>query len=174
MEDNHLQEPPRAQPPPSVFAQLKPIYLVVFVDTLGLAITIPVLPYYAVSLGVGGTELGLLMTAYAAAEVLGSFVMGEVSDRYGRKPTILVSFVGNTIGFVLCALSSSFMGLVAARVVGGLGGGSIPVAQAYIADVAPPEERSKWIGLTGAPSRAAAMWPPCWPSRAFSACPGLR
>jgi MFS family permease len=134
----------------SVFSQLKPVYLVVFVDTLGLAITIPVLPYYAVSLGVGGMELGLLMTAYSAAEVLGSFLMGWVSDTYGRKPTILVSFAGNALGFFLCAASSSFHALLVARAVGGLGGGSIPVAQAYIADVAPREERSKYIGLTGA------------------------
>jgi DHA1 family tetracycline resistance protein-like MFS transporter len=54
------------------------------------------------------------------------------------------------LGFALCAASGSFRALVIARVVGGVGGGSIPVAQAYIADVAPPEERSKWIGLTGA------------------------
>eukprot|EP01046_Picozoa_sp_COSAG06_P086245 COSAG06_NODE_32864_length_499_cov_0.625000_1_plen_71_part_10 len=69
-------------------SQLKPVYLSVFVDTMGIAITIPVLPYYALAFGASAFELGLLMTAYSAAQVVGSLGMGVVSDKYGRRPAI--------------------------------------------------------------------------------------
>jgi MFS family permease len=135
---------------PSVGSQLKPVYLSVFVDTMGIAITIPVLPYYALAFGASAFELGLLMTAYSAAQVVGSLGMGVVSDKYGRRPAIQLSFIGSALGFALSALAGSYAFLLVARVVGGLSGGSMPVAQAYIADVVAPEERSKYIGLTGA------------------------
>jgi hypothetical protein len=68
---------------PSPMAQLKPVYLALFVDTMGISITIPVLPYYALAFGASALELGLLMTAYSGAAVVGSLIMGVLSDRFG-------------------------------------------------------------------------------------------
>ena len=135
---------------PSPMGLLKPVYLSVFVDTMGIALTIPVLPYYALAFGINGFELGLLMASYSAAQIVGSLVMGWVSDKYGRRPVIMLSFVGSALGFFLAGISSSYPFLLVARVVGGLSGGSMPVAQAFIADIVEPAERSKYIGLTGA------------------------
>ena len=129
---------------------LKPVYLSVFVDTMGIAVTIPVLPYYALAFGANAFELGLLMTAYSAAQVVGSVLSGAISDKYGRRPAIMLSFLGSALGFVLSGFANSYGVLIAARILGGISGGSMPVAQAYIADVVKPEERPKYIGLTGA------------------------
>ena len=136
--------------PPSPMALLKPVYLAIFVDTMGIAITIPVLPYYALAFGISATELGLLMTAYSGAQAVGALGMGVLSDRLGRRLAIQLSFLGSAIGFALSALATSYPFLIAARIVGGLSGGSMPVAQAFIADVVPPKDRAKYIGLTGA------------------------
>ncbi len=135
---------------PTVFSKLKPVYLSIFVDTMGIAITIPVLPYYALAFGASAVELGMLSSAYSGAQVLGGVGMGYMSDKYGRVRAIQLAFIGSAIGFALSAAAGSYGFLLFARVVGGLSGGSMPVAQAYIADVVSPAERSKYIGLTGA------------------------
>lgn len=135
---------------PTVFSKLKPVYLSIFVDTMGIAITIPVLPYYALAFGASALELGMLSSAYSGAQVIGGVAMGYMSDKYGRVPAIQLAFIGSAIGFALSAAAGSYGFLLFARVIGGLSGGSMPVAQAYIADVVSPAERSKYIGLTGA------------------------
>jgi DHA1 family tetracycline resistance protein-like MFS transporter len=126
------------------------VYLSIFVDTMGIAITIPVLPYYALAFGASALELGMLSSAYSGAQVIGGVAMGYMSDKYGRVPAIQLAFIGSAIGFALSAAAGSYGFLLFARVIGGLSGGSMPVAQAYIADVVSPAERSKYIGLTGA------------------------
>ena len=84
---------------------LLPIYLSVFVDMLGIGLAIPVLPYYAVTFGASAFELGIVLSAFSAAQVLGSLLMGSMSDRYGRKRLLLVSLFGSTVSFAVVALA---------------------------------------------------------------------
>ena len=140
---------PAAQPDgkrPSLAA----VYLSVFIDTLGIAIIIPVLPYFVLQFTSSVTMLGVIMTAYSGAQVFGSVAMGRFADARGRRPAILLSLLGSGVGFAICAAARSLELLVVGRVVGGLAGGSIPVAQAAVSDSVPVAERPKYLGLVGA------------------------
>jgi len=149
--------------------RLATIFLVVFVDLLGFSLILPLLPYYAEQYGAGELMIGLLTASYAAAQLVGAPLLGRLSDRIGRRPVLLVSIAGTAIGFALLGvadvLGHSLGGwgvgaatanmlvltlLFVSRVLDGVTGGNISVAQAYIADVTPPAERGKAFGLIGA------------------------
>lgn len=123
---------------------------VVFLDLLGFGIILPFLPFYADTLGAKGFELGLLFTAYSLAQLFGAAFLGRASDRWGRRPVLLLSLAGSAIGMVLSGLAGTLLALCLARAVAGLFGGSIAIAQAYVADVTDLEERPKFMGLVGA------------------------
>ncbi len=123
---------------------------IVFLDLLGFGIILPFLPFYADTLGAGGFELGLLFTAYSLAQLLGAAFLGRASDRWGRRPVLLLSLAGSSIGMVLSGLATTLLALCLARAMAGLFGGSIAIAQAYVADVTEIEERPKYMGLVGA------------------------
>lgn len=129
---------------------LKPIYLAVFVDMVAFAIILPALPFYAMNLGGAGLWLGILLTSYSAAKLVGASLAGRLSDRFGRKPLLIVGLVGSGISFVLTGLAGSLVFLAIARAVAGLFGGTIATAQAYVADVTRPAERARYMGLLGA------------------------
>lgn len=126
------------------------VYLTVFIDLLGFGIILPALPYYATAFGATGLWLGIIGTAYSAAQFVGSPVLGRLSDRVGRRPVLLASLLGSAISFVLSGLATSLLWLVLARGLAGLFGGSIAAAQAYIADITQPAERARYMGLLGA------------------------
>lgn len=126
------------------------IYLTVFVDLLGFGIILPILPYYAERFGATGVWVGVILTAYSAAQFVSAPILGRWSDRVGRRPVILLSLAGSAISLVLTGLAGGLFVLIAARALAGLFGGSITTAQAYIADVTRPEERTKAMGLLGA------------------------
>lgn len=126
------------------------IFLVVFTDLLGFGLILPLLPFYAESLGASETQVGLLLVVFAVAQFIGAPILGGLSDRYGRRPLLLLSQAGAVIGFLMLGIGGSIGVLLAARVVGGLMGGNITVAQAYIADVTDEANRSRGLALIGA------------------------
>ena len=131
-------------------AQLGIIFLTVFIDLIGFGIVIPILPLYALHFHATETVNGLLVGIYSAMQFLFAPVLGRISDRVGRRPVLLVSLMGTCIGFAVMGFAGSLLWLFIARIVDGISGGNISTAQAYIADITSPEERSKAMGLIGA------------------------
>jgi MFS family permease len=128
---------------------LLPIFLIVMVDVLGLTIILPLLPFYAERLGASPAVVGLLVSTYAACQLVAGPVLGQISDRLGRRPLLLVSQVGTFIGFLILAWAGSLWMVFLARVIDGLTAGNLSLAQAYISDVTRPEERAKSFGVIG-------------------------
>jgi len=126
------------------------IFVTVFIDLLGFGIIIPLLPFYAESLGASAFMIGLLGTSFSLMQFLFSPIWGRWSDRVGRKPIILVGLMGSCLSYLGMALATSLPLLFAARIVGGIAGANIPTAQAYIADVTTPENRARGMGMVGA------------------------
>ncbi len=125
-----------------------PIFLIVFVDVIGLGITIPVLPVYAEGyFKLSGLQIAGLTSMFFAAQFIGAPILGRLSDRIGRRPVLIASQLGTLTGAILTAVALSPIYLVAARIIDGLTGGNISVAQAYLTDITPPEDRAKSVGL---------------------------
>ena len=131
-------------------AQLGIIFLTVFIDLVGFGIVIPILPLYAKHFGANETVNGLLVGVYSLMQFVFAPVLGKISDRVGRRPVLLVSLMGTVIGFAVMGFARTLAWLFIARIVDGISGGNISTAQAYIADITSPEERSKAMGLIGA------------------------
>ena len=126
------------------------VYLTVFIDLLGFGIILPALPFYAVEFGATGILVGVLLASYSATQFVGAAVMGRLSDRFGRRPVLLLSLLGSAASLVVSGLAPSLSILILGRSLAGLFGGSIAAAQAYIADVTRPTERAKYMGYLGA------------------------
>ena len=126
------------------------VYATIFLDVLGLGVLIPVLPYYAQQYRADALTVGFLSAAFSIAQFAASPFLGALSDRIGRRPVILVNILGSSIAYFLFGWVNSLWMLMLARVLEGITGGSISTAQAYIADVTPPEDRMKRFGLIGA------------------------
>jgi len=131
-------------------ALLRPVYLAVFLDMVAFATILPALPFFAMSLGATGLWVGILLTSYSVSKLVGASVAGRMSDRFGRKPLLVICLLGSGLSFLLTGLSGSLIFLAAARAVAGLFGGTIATAQAYVADVTRPAERARFMGLLGA------------------------
>jgi len=136
-----------ASPP---WARLAILFAAVFIDLVGFGIVLPLLPFYADRFGASGTEIGLLVLSYSAAQLLLAPVWGRLSDRYGRRRILIVGLLGSSASYVVFAFAGSFSILLISRIMAGVGGANIPVAQAYIADITPPERRAANMGLIGA------------------------
>lgn len=130
--------------------RLLTIFLIVFIDLLGFGLILPILPFYAATFNAGAFTTGLLVASYAAAQLVGAPLLGRLSDRYGRRPLLLVSLFGTFVGFVLLGVANTLWLLFAARLLDGLTGGNISVAQAYITDVTDEKNRARGLGLIGA------------------------
>ncbi len=135
------------------------IIFTVFIDIVGFGIVIPVLPLYALHFGASEMTNGLLVGIYSAMQFIGAPLLGKLSDRVGRRPVLLVSLAGTAVGFFMMGLApklaaisaiSTLVWLFAARTIDGISGGNISTAQAYIADITTPEERTKSMGYIGA------------------------
>jgi DHA1 family tetracycline resistance protein-like MFS transporter len=129
---------------------LASILSIVFIDLIGFGMIIPILPLYAQRFQATEWQIGILLASYSFMQFLASPVLGWLSDRYGRKPVLLCSLVGSASGYLLMANAGSLGMLFAARILAGVAGASVGTAAAYIADITPPENRSKRIGLIGA------------------------
>lgn len=128
---------------------LLPIFLIVLVDVLGLTIILPLLPFYAEALGASPFAVGLLITSYAACQLIAGPLLGRLSDETGRRPLLIVSQAGTLIGFLILAGAQSLWMVFLSRIIDGLTAGNLSLAQAYISDVTRPEERAKSFGMIG-------------------------
>lgn len=128
---------------------LLPIFLIVLVDVLGLTIILPLLPFYAEQYGASPFVVGLLVTTYAACQLVSSPILGRVSDRVGRRPMLIVSQIGTCIGFLVLAASNTLWLVFVARVIDGVTAGNLSLAQAYVADVTEPQDRAQSFGILG-------------------------
>lgn len=124
--------------------------LIVFIDMVGFGIIIPFLPFWAEKYGAGPAVVALVMTIYSGCSFISSFPLGWLSDKWGRKPVLLLSIAGSALGFGILAVAQSLWLIFVARAVGGVFGGNIAVAQAYVADTTDDAGRAKGMGLMGA------------------------
>ena len=124
--------------------------LTVFIDITGFGLILPLLPFWAERLGAGPVGVGLILTVYALAQFLFTPVLGSLSDRYGRRPVILISLLIEALGFALTALAGALPFLLLARFIGGLGSSNLGSAQAVVSDVTPPAGRARGMGAIGA------------------------
>ena len=132
------------------------VFLTVFIDLVGFGIVVPLTPLYSRDFGASAWMLAGILSAFSAMQFFFSPVWGKLSDRHGRRPILLISTAGGAVSYVIFALASGLQNhsaalwlLLAARAFAGACGGNITVAQAYIADITPPELRSKRMGLIG-------------------------
>src|SRR6266576_3874841 len=133
---------------------------VAFVDMIGLMLVVPLLPLYALHLHASATTIGFLTAAFPVAQLVASPVWGRVSDRYGRRPAIMVGLTASTLAYVIFGFAGSLWLLFVSRFVQGLGGGTTGVAQAYVADTMAPQERAKALGWISAATSAGVMFGP--------------
>ena len=126
------------------------VFTTILIDFIGFSVLLPVLPYYATRLGADSVEVALILSLYAAAQLVFLPAWGWLSDRIGRRPVILVSLSGTVISFVLLAFGESLASIYLARVLAGLFAASIGTAQAIVNDVTTDDERAQGMGLIGA------------------------
>ncbi len=126
------------------------IFLTIFVNLVGFGIIIPLLPYYAESFGASPVVIGLLFAIFSLCQLAAAPALGDLSDRYGRRPILIFSLAGTVVSFVMLAMAHSVVMLFVARIVDGLSGGNISTARAYVADVTEPKDRARAYGLIGA------------------------
>ncbi len=131
-------------------APLVIIFVTLFLDLLGFGMILPILPFYAESFGANAFEIGLLSASFSLMQFLFAPFWGRISDRVGRRPIILMSLMGSSISLLLFGLASNLTMLFIARIFAGIFMANLSAAQAYIADITPPEERAKGMGLVGA------------------------
>ena len=132
------------------------IFLTVFIDLIGFGIVVPMVPLFSKHFGAHGFVIGVIIASFSAMQFIFAPIWGRLSDRIGRRPVLLFSTLGAAGSYVLFALScglenhtTALWTMVLSRVFAGICGGNITVAQAYIADITPPEHRSKKMGLIG-------------------------
>lgn len=129
---------------------LMTIFLIVFVDLLGFGIVLPLLPYIAEKYEATPFTIGILGATYSFFQLVSGPILGRLSDRYGRKKLLAISQFGSAIGYLLLGMAHNLPLLFLARVIDGITGGNISIAQAYIADVTTKENRAKGMGIIGA------------------------
>ena len=132
------------------FKRVLPIFALVFVDVLGLTIILPLLHLYAIAYGASPLQIGLVAAAFPLAQFIGVPLMGALSDRYGRKPLLLISQISTFISFIMLGLANSLLLIILSRVIDGIFGANIATAQAALSDVTSEENRTQGLGLTGA------------------------
>jgi DHA1 family tetracycline resistance protein-like MFS transporter len=140
--------------------QMMTIFLVVFIDLLGFGIILPLLPYIAEKYSATPVIIGLLSGSYSLFQFIAGPILGRLSDRYGRKKLLIISQLGSMAGYVLLALAGSLPLLFLSRIIDGITGGNISIAQAYMADVTDKKTRAKGMGLLGAAFGLGFMFGP--------------
>jgi len=132
-------------------ASLVVIFFTIFIDLMGFGILIPILPTFASrQLGIGNFGIGAIAAVYSLMQFVFNPIIGKYSDRIGRRPVILTTQLLTALSYVIFSFSNSFALLFFSRMLGGLGGSNIGVAQAYIADITSREDRAKGMGVIGA------------------------
>lgn len=127
-----------------------PIFLIVLVDVMGMTIILPLLPFYSESLGATPFTVGMIVSVYGFCQFIAGPILGQASDKIGRKKILVFSQIGTCLGFIMLALSNSLVWVFVARIIDGLTAGNISVAQAYVSDVTEPKDRTRAFGFLGA------------------------
>jgi MFS family permease len=141
----------------SSLKQLSVLMATVFVDMIGFLIVQPTLPFYAQRLGARPLVITIILASFFLAQLLTAPLWGRFSDRYGRRPALLLGLVSSAVAFALFGLANSIFLLFVFRLVQGAGGGTTGVVQAYVSDSVPPEERAKALGWITAATSAGVM-----------------
>ena len=169
-----MTEPPLASP--SQFRRLAVLIGVNFVDMMGFMIVLPLLPFYALKLNASPEIVGQLIASYSIAQLVAAPLWGRVSDRYGRRPALLIGLSASALAYIVFGFADSVWLLYLSRVVQGAGGGTTGVAQAYVADTVAPADRARALGWLSAATSAGVMVGPAIGSSAAhfgQAAPGL-
>ena len=131
------------------------IFLTVFIDLIGFGIVMPLLPLYGQEFGANGWMIGMIVASYSVMQFIFAPAWGGWSDRIGRRPVLLISNAGSALSYVFFGIASTMKGdtalwlLLGSRIFAGICGANLSVASAYMADVSPPDKRSKSMGLIG-------------------------
>ncbi|WP_052559168.1 MFS transporter, partial [Enhygromyxa salina] len=143
--DNHPLKSERAKR-----RALATVAFTLFLDLMGFGIILPILPFYAESMHASATMVALLSTAFSAAQFVMSPVLGGISDRYGRRPVMLVSIAGSVVAALVLGFAHALWIVFLARLVAGSSKANMSTAHAYVADLVPPDQRAKYMGRMGA------------------------
>jgi DHA1 family tetracycline resistance protein-like MFS transporter len=143
-------ERPLSPPPGGRRGALAAVFLAILLDLIGFGMILPLIPFYAERFQASPLAIGLVFASYSLAQLLVAPPLGRLSDRYGRRPLMLLSIAGSVAANLMFAWATSLVMLLAARTLAGAAAGNYGIAQAYVADVTPPEGRSRAMGLVGA------------------------
>jgi MFS family permease len=138
------------------------LVLIAIINSMGFGIIIPLLYPYGKKFGVTEHTIGLLTAAFSIAQFFATPVLGSLSDKWGRKPLLVISLIGTAVSFVMFGFANSIFMLFAARILDGLTGGNISVAQAMISDISSPKERAKNFGILGSAFGFGFVIGPAW------------
>ncbi len=158
------------------FRSLSVLIAVACIDMLGFAMIFPLLPFYALEMNISPQFIGVIIASFSVAQLLAAPLWGRVSDRYGRRPALLIGLTASTISFVVFGFANSFWLLLLSRIIQGAGGGTTGVLHAYVADTIPAEDRARSLGWLSAATSAGTMIGPVIGSTAAywgQAAPGL-
>lgn len=128
---------------------LIPLFLVVLIDVMGMTIILPLLPFYSKTLGASPFVVGMIVSVYGLCQFISGPILGQASDKMGRRKILILSQIGTCIGFIMLALSNNLYLVFLARIIDGITAGNITVAQAYISDVTEPKDRTHAFGMLG-------------------------
>lgn len=132
------------------FKKVAPVLFIILIDLVGLSIIVPLMPLYAARFGANPLMIGILGSTYPAMQFIGAPILGALSDRFGRRPVLIVSQIGTLIGFLVLGFADSLWLLFLSRVIDGISGANISTAQAVITDVTNEKTRTQGLGLVGA------------------------
>lgn len=148
---------------PGTRDQLRQLWVLIItscVDMIGFAIVLPLMPFYALKFNATPEEIGLLVASFSIAQLLFSPFWGRVSDRYGRRPALLIGLSASAIAYVVFAFSGTLWLLFLSRIIQGAGGGTTGVVHAYVGDTIKASDRAKALGWLSAASALGVMLGP--------------
>jgi len=140
------------------------LMITAFVDMVGFAMVLPLLPFYAASMGATGFIVGLLISTFSVAQLMSAPTWGRISDRFGRRPAVITGLLISAGAYVVFGLAGTISVLLVSRIIQGVGGGTVGVLQAYVADASRPEDRAKGLGWLSAATSAGAVIGPVFGS----------
>ncbi|HEY6828145.1 MAG TPA: MFS transporter, partial [Gemmatimonadaceae bacterium] len=140
------------------------LMITAFIDMVGTLMIIPLLPFYAKSFGANGLVVGTLVSSFAIAQLLSAPMWGRFSDRYGRRPAILLGLLVSVVAYLVFAFAGSLTLLLVSRFVQGIGAGTVGVLQAYVADAMKEDERAKSLGWLSASTSLGVVIGPAFGS----------
>ena len=136
------------------------VFLIMFTEVLGFSIVLPVIPFLGLQLGLNYIEIGLVVSIFSFAQLFASPITGKLSDRFGRKPLLVLSQLSTLAGFLLLGFATTVILLIVARLVDGLLGANMTVSQAYISDITEPKHRTRVFGYSSGVFGAALIFGP--------------